>query len=779
MRAALAAVLLPAAVVATPGIALAEEVQPHTASASSNTYQVTEGELRWGVRSTIRNYLENFGHTEGWVAAYEGAKYTKGGEAATFPVASGSVDPLNGSASLSFDGQLEMFGFGEDWLYFENVRFEAANGSAALIVDMLESYNIKTKTENLTIATFDLPEGALGIDEGGNLSLTTGRGVFSDEVALQHLPSYGGPTYGAPNNWTDPLTLTLTANQAEGESPGGSDGGEAGSEGAYGVSAGTPYADTSATIRVTPGYALSADNKTSITVEGFGFDPGPAAEPGTGSGGIYVGFGSMKDPSSPEKWRRSKGGSSGPMGVGDFTYGIPVFVANQNSADGDVANAMMNDAGYWTFTIEIPSARVESFFGDTIDCLTTQCGFFSFGAHGAIKSANEAFAPAYFVGQDESGWPDRDDEEPPVVVEPTPDRPSSDPELPLETELTDATRGDVQVLSTANRTATVYVGSSFQRSWVGIGVYSDPEFIDWYLVPANGRISVPLPAHLEDGEHRIVAMQPDSTLIGWAAFTLGQSGSEEEPTTNPQKGEPNGTSTGRNSVSGAELTVAPAKSLADRDQKVTLTGKGYPVSNAGNVFGGVYILFGWVDKMPSVEGATAVSDYVYADGQETYQWMVNYPGNTTEPNAPVMDANGNWSAEFTVYGSKFTSANGVTVDCYQVQCGVFTIGAHGRVNAAAEVFTPVYFDDNTDIDPGARPVVDNPGPVQANPNALTSGLKVNGGLSALATGPSAARMTLIAGLMLLSIGALGSAVLWRRRPSTIDPEWDAHVANPA
>ncbi len=779
-RGALAALVLPAAIITAPGAALAEAPAAEFASSeSSSASQVTGGELHWGVRSTIRNYLENFGHTEGWVAAYQGARYAKGSAAAVFPAASGTVDPANGTASVSFTGQLEMFGFGEDWLYFENVRLEAANGSASLIVDLLESYNVKTKTEDLTLATFALPEDALTIDDTGTLSLTTGRGVFPEEVALHHLPSYGGPTYGAPNDWTDPMTLTLTLDQGDGGTPGGPGEGEGVGTGPYGVSAGSPYADTSATIRVTPGYALRADGTTEVKVEGFGFDPGSATVPGTGSGGIYVGFGTMKDPSDPEKWRRSKGGSSGPVGFGDFTYGIPMFVANRHSADGDVANAMMDDNGYWTFTIEIPGTQVQSFFGDTIDCLASQCGFFSFGAHGAIKAMNEAFVPVHFVGQDDSGWPERDDDDPPVVVEPAPERPSSDPALPAEASLTDSARGEVQVLSTSNRTATVHVGASFQRSWVGIGVYSEPEFIDWFLVPSNGRISVPLPAGLPDGDHRIVAVQPDSALIGWAPFALGQAKPEEPNPGTPQKGQPNGTSTGRNAASGAELTVTPAKSLADRDQKVTLTGKGYPRSNAGNVFGGVYILFGWVDKMPSVPGASAVSDYVYADGQETYQWMVNYPGNTTEPNAPMMDANGNWSADFTVYGSKFTSANGVTIDCYQVQCGVFTIGAHGRVNAAAEVFTPVYFDDNTDIDPNARPVIDGPGPVQANPNALNSGLKVNGGLAALATGPSEARLTLIAGLLLLSIGALGAALLRSRRTPTTDSGASSHAAHPA
>jgi hypothetical protein len=531
------------------------------------------------------------------------------------------------------------------------------------------------------------------------------------------------------------------------------------------VSTGAPYADTNATIRVTPGYALNADGSTELTVEGFGFDPGPAAEPGTGSGGIYVGLGTMKDFSAPEKWRRSQGGTSGPVGFGDFTYGIPMFVANQNSADGDVANAMMDASGYWSFTITVPGKSIPSFFGDTIDCVSHQCGFFSFGAHGVIKAQNEAFAPVFFDGQDDTGWPDRDDDDGPVVV-PTPDRPEGEPSLPALAELTDANRGAVQILSTANGVATVHVGSAYQNAWVGAAAYSDPQFIDWFLVPANGRISVPLPAGLEDGEHALAVLEADSTLIGWGGFTVGAPDPGTPPPPDPDKSDPHGTSTGRNPTSGAELTVTPAYSLADRDQKVTLTGTGYPTSANGDAFGGVYILFGWVDRMPSAGGSMAVGDYVYADGQITYQWMVNYPGNTTEPDAPTMDANGGWTTEFTVYGSTFTSANGVTVDCYEVQCGVFTIGAHGKVNGAAEVFTPVWFDDEADIDPNARPNVAGPGTVQANPNSASpqnTGLGVNGGLPALGAGPSYARTALIGGVLLLSIGALGAALLLLQR----------------
>ncbi|UOQ59883.1 HtaA domain-containing protein [Leucobacter rhizosphaerae] len=767
---ALAALLVPLAVVGGAQAAVADDAVP----AATEEVTVSGGTLQWGVRHSIRNYLENFGHTEGWVAASDGATYTRGAAAASFPANSGTVNAAQGTASIAFDGTLEMFGFGEDWLYFTDVRLDVADGVAELTVDMIESYNVKERVDDVSIATFDVPAGGLVVEDG-QLALTTERGRFSEEVALTHLPSYGGPTYAFPNDYTDPITLSVSVaddtdpgtdpgTDPENPGPGEPGDGETPSTGPYGTSTGTAYADNSASIRVTPGYAIAADGSTEVKVEGFGFDPGPTVAPGTGSGGIYVGLGTMQDFGTPEKWRRSQGGTSGPIGFGDFTYGSPMFVGNQGSGDGDVATAVMDATGYWSFTLTVPGKNIPSFFGDTIDCVALQCGFFSFGAHGAIKAANEAFTPVYFDGQDESGWPDRDDDTPVVVPPITPERPGDPTALPTEASLTAANRGSIAIESTRGNVATVSVGTNRVGTWVGAAIYPGAQFAGWYLVPANGRIGVPLPTGLAAGAHPLAIIDDQSVLAGWDSFTV-EGGST--PTTPTEKPDPYGESTGTNPDTGATLTVSPARSLADRDQKVTLSGTGYATSNNGDVFGGAYILFGWVDTMPSAGGSMARGDYLYADGQETYQWMVNYPGNTTEPGAPSIQADGSWTTEFTIYGSEFTTVNGATVDCYEVQCGVFTIGAHGKANAGVEVFTPVYFDaDGAGIDPNARPTVPAAAPVQANPNALASqnaGVGVNGGLQALMTSSSDARTVLFGGVLLVSLGLLGAAVLRRQR----------------
>ncbi len=763
-----AALLLALAVGGGSAAATAVQHEPAAEPAASGVQTVSGGSFNWGVRQSIRNYLENFGHTAGFVAGYQGATYQLGDSYASFPVASGTVDIDAQTASIAVDGELEMFGFGDPWLHFEDVRIEIAGGTATVIVDMIESYNVRTRTDDVALATFDVPAGGLAIEDD-TLTLATAAGRFPENIGLNHLPAYGGPTYVAPNDRTDPFTLTLELGEAgDPGDPGEPGGGEAGGgdpeTGPYGVSAGVPLSGTTSYMRVTPGYSLNADGSTEITVEGFGFDPGPVVAPGEGSGGIYVGLGTMASFDNPEKWRRSQGGSSGPVGLADYTYGAPRFVVNQGSADADIADGAMDANGSWSVTFTIPGPQIASFFGDTIDCLELQCGVFSFGAHGAVKAANEAFVPIYFEGQNESEWPDRDTEEPTPI--PTPERPQTPGTPPAETLLTSANRGSVLV-SVTGSTARVSVGSEHQNTYVGAAVYSDPRFIDWYLVQSNGQITVPLPADLEEVEHKLAVLDTENEVIGWDSFTL-----ESETTTiPPAKGEPTGTSTGTN-ASGASLTVSPAYALKDSEQVVTLTGTGYPTSRDGNTNGGFYVLFGWVDSglgegwKPS-QGGSSASTFTYAkDGLPagSYQRAVNFPGAGFEPGQITMDAGGNWTMEFPIASSQFTSAQERAVDCYQVQCGIITIGAMGGINAGGEVFTPVYFTDTADGTGNTTPPASGSGGVVANANMQSnSGLSVNGGLAALAQAGSEARTAMGVGVLVLSAGLLGAALLYSRR----------------
>ncbi|QYM77028.1 HtaA domain-containing protein [Leucobacter luti] len=658
---------------ATTALALAPAAgEGLTAMTTAST--PSSGTLEWGVRTSIRNYLEQNGHTEGSVAAYDGATYAKGDPAASFPVTGGTVDPAAGTASLSFGGTFEMLGFGESWLHFTDLRLEVAGSTASLTVDLIESYNIKTRTDDLVISTFAVPSGGLAIADG-QLNLTTERGKFSKSVAEEHLPSYGGPTYAAPNDYTDPIKLALKFGET---TP---------ATGPYGTSTGTAYADTTAKITVTPGYAVNAEDTTTLTVTGTGFDPGTAQAPSN----IYVGLGTMTDQSKPEKWRRSAGGSSGPLGLADFTYGSTRLVMSHYAEDAAVADGVIDANGTWTLQLEVPGKNVPSFFGGEIDCVVNNCGMFSFGAHGAIKAVNEAYAPVFFDGQDSSTWPDRDGDggTPPVVKPP---------------------------------------------------VVKPPVVTPPVVVPPTG--------------------EKDCT--------------------------PNGSSSTKNAA-GAVLEVSPAKCLGDTKQTVTVTGTGYPTSRDGATFGGVYVLFGWVDQSnakwaPSAGGSSGAT-YTYAnDGipAGTFQKMINFPGNTTGEGMPTMDSKGNWTLEMPIEASRFVSAQGKQIDCYEMTCGIITIGAHGNALAGGEAFTPVYFTgDAKDTGTKTPPTGGTTGPV-ANPNlqptggatplATGAGAPAAGATGPLAkTGEEAMRGLVLWGVLLLSASVFTFATIRARRSHSVAP----------
>ncbi|MET0433921.1 MAG: hypothetical protein ABW025_07120, partial [Cellulomonas sp.] len=152
---------------------------------------------------------------------------------------------------------------------------------------------------------------------------------------------------------------------------------------------------------------------------------------------------------------------------------------------------------------------------------------------------------------------------------------------------------------------------------------------------------------------------------------------------------------------GGQAVAAP-----DAPTSVQVSGTGFQSVPGG--FGGVYVLFGWVDPAsgdgwrPSAGGVTG-TQYRYAvdvQGQENagYQRFVAFPGSTTaaDANGGVVAEDGSWSTDLTIPGATLTAldADGgtVEVDCRAVTCGVITIGAHGVANANNESFTPVAFE---------------------------------------------------------------------------------------
>ncbi|HVK28963.1 MAG TPA: hypothetical protein VM575_11515 [Nocardioides sp.] len=204
----------------------------------------------------------------------------------------------------------------------------------------------------------------------------------------------------------------------------------------------------------------------------------------------------------------------------------------------------------------------------------------------------------------------------------------------------------------------------------------------------------------------------------------------------------------------ARISVVNDRGTAAADleyrTRLTITGRGFQTVKGG--FGGVYLMFGWVDDprggswKPSRGGVTG-TDYRYIPDAENaadnqgYLKFIAFPGSSTasEANA-VLSASGGFTVSLTVPGPTFQSVdrNGkvVSVDCRKVTCGVITVGAHGVKNPANESFTPVRFARVYD----AAPAGDVQQSSTADSPATTSGTGA-GSLPTGAATPRKARAT--------------------------------------
>ncbi|MGI5191862.1 hypothetical protein ACQEVI_27225 [Promicromonospora sp. CA-289599] len=150
-----------------------------------------------------------------------------------------------------------------------------------------------------------------------------------------------------------------------------------------------------------------------------------------------------------------------------------------------------------------------------------------------------------------------------------------------------------------------------------------------------------------------------------------------------------------------------------RATTVRVSGSGF--QSVPKAFGGIYVFFGWVSDpsggswAPS-RGGVSGDTYRYVPDAETaqnagYQRFVAFPGSSTEAeaNGGTVAADGTWSTDLVIPGARFEAADGGTVDCTAVQCGIITIGAHGVRNANNETFTPVTFASASAGDDGGAP----------------------------------------------------------------------------
>lgn len=232
-------------------------------------------------------------------------------------------------------------------------------------------------------------------------------------------------------------------------------------------------------------------------------------------------------------------------------------------------------------------------------------------------------------------------------------------------------------------------------------------------------------------------------------------------------------------VAGATVTVDRVDGLpVDQPTQLQVDGAGFQVVRGG--FGGVYVLFGWVDDpagstwRPSAGGVTGVNLRYAVDeaakDNAGHQVFVAFPGSDTvvEANGGTLGDDGSFHAVLTVPGARFTATGpqgGTTeVDCTQVTCGVLTFGAHGLENANNETFTPVTFGEAEPTTAATPEPAAEPTPAVATATAEAT------------SSPAAAEEADDAGtplvpvvLGVVAVAALVVGGLWWRRRSAADP----------
>lgn len=279
----------------------------------------------------------------------------------------------------------------------------------------------------------------------------------------------------------------------------------------------------SVTVVDRPNLSNTADSKylTEVRVSGSGFQSVK-----NGFGGIYVLFGW-----AGSGWRPSQGGKTG----SDYRYvcddetnpiGYQLFVAFPGSSTEYAANGGHIAAnGTWSATMRIPGPKFQAYDRagkiSTVDCLKSQCGIMTIGAHGVVNANNESFTPLSFQSIYGAG----DGKEvvsstgKPTVAAPTSvgGRPATVPADVDAASLSEKKSGDVTVVSGETRLKVTVPGAK-PKSWVGVTFYSDPLFAGWFQPNSAGVIDVNLPENLPEGQHRLVVQSEGDAVIGWAEF---------------------------------------------------------------------------------------------------------------------------------------------------------------------------------------------------------------------------------------------------------------------
>lgn len=217
-----------------------------------------------------------------------------------------------------------------------------------------------------------------------------------------------------------------------------------------------------------------------------------------------------------------------------------------------------------------------------------------------------------------------------------------------------------------------------------------------------------------------------------------------------------------------------------------------------DVFGGIYVFFGWVrpggnwgpswrssDSSDGLFGTTfsypgvGGGDETRDDGTGTVRLVSFTAGGESGLSTPFhMDGAGNWATDLVVRGATYSftdvrTGQSNTVDCRVVQCGVFTIGAHGKASRTNERFVPINFVDRAGrtITPSAPTAAGAGGAVSSGGGAggtpspgsgATAGGNAEAGAAEGSAGPVA--------------GSVGGTAQVGEAPTTTEVAPDASVA---
>ncbi|MGO1849625.1 hypothetical protein [Microbacterium sp.] len=460
-------------------------------------------------------------------------------------------------------------------------------------------------------------------------------------------------------------------------------------------------------LTVSPAEGLVPDEPSTVTLRGEQY--ATSTDQGTTFGGAYTLFGAiqLKDADDPGSWAPTKRGVAGT----NYDYapeaGLYQLMVNYPGNSTEPGMPYMDQNGDWTLEEHpIPGAQFTSQTNKEIDCLAegTQCGFMTIGAHGQRSAGVEVFTPVYFEGQD----PEDSGE--------NPDESGEDPDDSGENPDDSGEDSD----------------DSGQGS-------TDP----------------------------CEAETPEDLLTNEEYVVAGSALADTD----------------------AVMTVKPGRYLpCDDATEIVVEGQAYDSTKP------IYVGLGAPKNHDDLEQwRRSNGGFSGPDGDYDYgvpRLVVANGSSDGDVADAEMDAEGNWSLTVEVPGKDIESFFGGTIDCAVAYCGFFSFGAHGNVVAQNEAFTPVFFggQDPDDAPPAGGGDDDDPTDLPAGTNGggngtgtggstqpagfastptggANSGVGVNGGLATTGAGDGA-RTTVIGGVLLLSAGLLGAALLRNRRLTT-------------